>query len=80
MKIILIIQTIVILVGAYVIYTRVYTQSDETTVPVLIPATTPSSSTTEPIIIDTSATATNAVEAPIIHGPNDAGMEWPTMQ
>jgi hypothetical protein len=78
MRLILIIQTIIIAAGAYYIYTLrqqddMVTESTAETVPVPPPVPV----RTEPAPV--AATSTTEVQTGI-SGPNDAGMEWPTLE
>jgi hypothetical protein len=78
MRIILIIQTLIIIAGAYYFYTEIY--SKDSAEPVVREIELPPPATTtekapaaEPVAATTSANTT-------IAGPNDAGMEWPVLE
>ena len=77
MRLILIIQTIIIVAGAYYIYTL--RQSDE----IVTPSTASTTPLPPPVPVraepaPVEATSSTEVQTDI-SGPNDAGMEWPTL-
>jgi hypothetical protein len=78
MKIILVIQSLIILVGAYYIYTLAYPTKEVEEVVEVAPLPT-----STPAAVEIEATATTETKsntpAPSA-GPNDAGMEWPTLE
>ncbi len=77
MKIILIIQAIIIVLGAYYIYTlRQTTEEPVVATPVVTPEPLPE---TPPLTPTTSPIEPVTVESEI-SGPNDAGMEWPIIE
>ena len=78
MKIILVIQSLIILAGAYYIYTLAYPAKEvEEVVEVMtLPTSTPAVVEAE---ATTSIETKSTIPAPIA-GPNDAGMEWPTLE
>jgi hypothetical protein len=79
MKIILVIQSLIILAGAYYIYTLSHeTAEPEVVVNEVIPAPTSTPATIE---VEETATVETKANTPVpIAGPNDAGMEWPVFE
>jgi hypothetical protein len=80
MKIILVIQSLIILAGAYYIYTLQATTPDASTIPVIeevVPVATTTIETKEEVSVEPAVVPQN--RAPIA-APNDAGMEWPTLE
>ncbi len=78
MKIILVIQSLIILAGAYYIYTLAYPTKEVEEVVEVAPLPTSTAAVVEVEAssvdeVDTSVPAPNA-------GPNDAGMEWPIFE
>jgi hypothetical protein len=78
MKIILVIQSLIILAGAYHIYTLAYPTKEVEEVVEVAPLPT-----STPAIVEVEATTTvetkSTTPAPGA-GPNDAGMEWPVFE
>lgn len=75
MKIILVIQSLIILAGAYYIYTLAYPTNEEAEVVEVVPLPT---STPAVVEVEATTTVTSDTSAPAPSaGPNDAGMEWP---
>ncbi len=75
MKIILVIQSLIILACAYYIYTLAYPTKEVEEVVEVAPLPT-----STPALVEVEATTTVETEAntPVPSaGPNDAGMEWP---
>ncbi len=78
MKIILIIQAIIIVLGAYYIYTLRQSPNESVVVePVVTPEPLPE--TPQPSVPTSTPTEPVPVESEI-SGPNDAGMEWPIIE
>ncbi len=78
MKIILVIQSLIILAGAYYIYTLAYPAKEvEEVVEVApLPTSTPAAVEVEAATTVETKSTTPAPSA----GPNDAGMEWPVFE
>ena len=81
MKAILIVQTIIILAAAVYIYLTAYR---EPTVPISEPVTSPSvttdNGTSSAVVTYSTTVSETTATATIPAGPNDAGMEWPTLE
>jgi hypothetical protein len=79
MKIILVIQSLIILAGAYYIYTLSHeTVEQDEVVTKVVPAPT---STPAAVEIEATTTVETKTNAPVPSaGPNDAGMEWPVFE
>lgn len=76
MKIILVIQSIIILAGAIYIFTLQRGSVDDVVVPVDLPPPPPPvpAPSADEVVVPENLPATD------IAGPNDAGMEWPVIE
>lgn len=78
MKIILVIQSLIILAGAYYIYTLAYPTKEVEEVVEVAPLGTSTPAAAE---IEATTTVETKTNAPVPSaGPNDAGMEWPVFE
>ncbi len=78
MKIILVIQSLIILAGAYYIYTLAYPAKEVEEVVEVAPLPTSTPAAVE-VEATSSAEVDTSIPAPSA-GPNDAGMEWPVFE
>ncbi len=77
MKVILVIQSIIILAGAIYIFTL---QQQESVDDVVVPAELPPPPPPAPAPSADEAMAPENIPTTDIAGPNDAGMEWPVIE
>jgi hypothetical protein len=80
MKTILIIQTLIIIAGAYYFYTQMYKKDAEPVIEERVIEEPVTPVVSEASDVTAEATSTVSTELLPIAGPNDAGMEWPTIE
>jgi hypothetical protein len=84
MRTILLVQTLIIIAGAYYVYTLTHptavtpVEAPAPVVRVEAPKVTPHDSTPQATTTGVTTTTTTTVKTNI-GGPHDAGMEWPTL-